>query len=49
MKICVVSDSHGDREILRKIYLSNPNCDIYLHLGDSQLEEYLINPFDKSK
>ena len=45
MKICVVSDSHGDREILRRIYLSNPNCDIYLHLGDSQLEEYLINPF----
>lgn len=45
MKICVVSDSHGDRDILRRIYNSNMNCDIYLHLGDSQLEDYLIHPF----
>lgn len=45
MKICVVSDSHGNREILEKIYQINPCCDIYLHLGDSQLEEYLIHPF----
>ena len=45
MKICVVSDSHGDREILNRIYNSNPNCDIYLHLGDSELSEEYIHPF----
>lgn len=45
MKICVVSDSHGDRDILQKIYNANINCDIYLHLGDSQLDPYLISPF----
>lgn len=45
MKICVVSDSHGDMEILKKIYLANPNCDIYLHLGDSLLDEAYIYPF----
>ena len=45
MKICVISDSHGDRDIIRKIYNQNLNCDIYLHLGDSQLDESLIYPF----
>lgn len=45
MKICVVSDSHGDREILQTIYLRHRDCHIYLHLGDSQLEERWIAPF----
>lgn len=45
MKICVVSDSHGEREILERIVRINPDCDIYLHLGDSLLPDYLISPF----
>lgn len=45
MKICVVSDSHGDREILQSIRFRHPDCHIYLHLGDSQLDEQWIAPF----
>lgn len=45
MKICIVSDSHGDRDILQKIYNLNSNCDIYLHLGDSQLDSNWLLPF----
>ena len=45
MKICLVSDTHGNREILNDIYNANPNCNIYLHLGDSELPEDLIYPF----
>ncbi|MDD6302112.1 MAG: YfcE family phosphodiesterase [Bacillales bacterium] len=50
MKIVVISDSHGDFDIVRKIALSNPNADIYLHLGDSQLEnDYYLDPFVSCK
>ncbi len=45
MKIIVVSDSHGDVDILKDIVKKNPNADIYLHLGDSCVEEPYINPF----
>ena len=45
MKICVVSDSHGNRDILNQIYNANPNCNIYLLLGDSELPEEYIYPF----
>jgi hypothetical protein len=45
MKIVVVSDVHGDYLLLNKVININPNCDIYLLLGDSSLEEYAIYPF----
>lgn len=45
MKICVVSDTHGDLDILEKIYQLNPECNIYLHLGDSLLDEHYLNHF----
>lgn len=45
MKIIVVSDSHGDVEILKEIVRINPNADIYLHLGDSCVEENYLGPF----
>ncbi len=49
MKICVVSDSHGDTAILEKIYNANPNCNIYLHLGDSLLDEHNLHQFNSVK
>ena len=45
MKICLVSDSHGDDEILEKIAKIQPDCDLYLHAGDSQSNPYAIKPF----
>lgn len=45
MKICVVSDSHGDMDILEKIRFDNPDCDVYIHLGDSCLPEYMMDSF----
>lgn len=43
-KILIVSDTHGDTELLTKILLEN-HCDINLHLGDSQLPEYMLSSF----
>lgn len=37
MKIVVVSDNHGDRDVLDKIYFANQDADLFLHCGDSQL------------
>ena len=45
MKIVVASDNHGDQEVLGRILLANPDADLYLHLGDSQLPHYEISPF----
>lgn len=45
MKILLVSDSHGDDESLRRIANKHNNCDLYIHLGDSQSSPDLIRPF----
>ena len=45
MKILVVSDSHGDNQTLKDIAKKHPNMDYYLHLGDSESDEYTIFPF----
>lgn len=45
MKLLVVSDSHGDNESLEKLALIYPNMDLYLHLGDSESDEFSIKPF----
>ena len=42
MKIVVVSDNHGDIEVLERIYLENQDASYFFHLGDSSLpKEYL--------
>ena len=46
MKILIVSDSHGNDEILRDLYRMYPNMDYYLHAGDSQSSLMAIYPFD---
>ena len=45
MQIIVVSDNHGDKEILKKVLDANPNASLYLHLGDSEMFEYELFPF----
>lgn len=45
MKIIIVSDSHGEIDLLRKIVNQNLDADVFLHLGDSQLPEDYLNPF----
>lgn len=45
MKIVIVSDSHGNREVLDKIVRENPTVSIFLHAGDSGLSRYEIAPF----
>ncbi|MCQ2794517.1 MAG: YfcE family phosphodiesterase [Bacilli bacterium] len=45
MKILIVSDSHGHDEILRKVAGLHPDCDFYLHAGDSQSDAENIRPF----
>lgn len=45
MKIVIVSDSHGNREILEKIALQNSNANLFLHAGDSRLCKSEINPY----
>ena len=46
MKILVVSDSHGNDQILRDLYKEYPKMDYYLHAGDSQSSPMAIYPFD---
>ena len=46
MRVLIASDSHGNIDILEKIYKKHQDVDIYLHAGDSeavspmQLEPY---------
>ncbi len=35
MKILVVSDSHGNTELLHKVVSQNRMCDLVIHLGDN--------------
>lgn len=45
MKILICSDSHGNDQALEDIAKKYPDCDLYLHAGDSESDEWSINPF----
>lgn len=45
MLIVVISDSHGNIDAIKKVRNINPNADMYLHLGDSELPKYLLDGF----
>ena len=45
LKICFCSDNHGDRSSIMKILSDNPDCDYYLHAGDSLMEPKELSPF----
>ena len=44
-RILVISDTHGNLTRLQDLVLNCPSIDYYLHLGDSQTPEDLLNPF----
>lgn len=45
LKICLVSDNHGDLHSINKILNDNPACDYYFHCGDVLVAPELISPF----
>ena len=45
MKFLIVSDSHGDYNYLEQIVYSNQDVDVFIHLGDYEIPEYLLNRF----
>lgn len=45
MKILVISDTHGNKSIIDEVIKKEKDIDIYLHLGDFELPEYLMTPF----
>ena len=45
MKIVVVSDSHSNLTVLNDIVMKNYDADVFYHLGDSELPEYLLNSY----
>ena len=42
MKILLVSDTHGDTQLLKQVISSEKDIDIVLHAGDSELPPYMI-------
>jgi len=45
MKILVCSDSHGETELLDKLFYENQDCSLFLHCGDVGLPAYLTKKF----
>ena len=45
LKICLVSDNHGNVDCIDKILNDNPACDYYFHCGDVLLAPERIEPF----
>ncbi|MCR5309221.1 MAG: YfcE family phosphodiesterase [Bacilli bacterium] len=45
MKILLVSDTHGNNEVLDKLVKKHPDMDLYLHLGDSEATPEQLRPF----
>lgn len=49
MKILFVSDSHSNTEAVVELAKVHPDCDLYLHAGDSEDYEYSLFPFETVK
>lgn len=45
MKILLISDTHGNNDVIDILPVMYPDMDIYLHLGDSESDEYSLMPF----
>lgn len=45
MKILLVSDTHSNNEAIDLLQKTYPHMDIYLHLGDSETDEYHMGNF----
>lgn len=49
MQIIVVSDTHRDTRFIQKLVLLYPQCQYFLHAGDSELNEFELHPFQSVK
>ena len=45
LKICLVSDNHGNVDSIERVLSDNPACDYYFHCGDVMLPAEKIAPF----
>ena len=45
-KICVISDTHGNRKAIKKIILDNLNIKTIIHLGDNENDVDFLYKFD---
>ncbi len=45
MKILLVSDAHGNIELMEELVRIYPDMDLYLDAGDNQSSIYQINPY----
>ncbi len=45
MKLVIVSDNHGRRDVLKRIVGEHPDADAFLHAGDSEMPEDELRPF----
>ncbi len=45
MRIVVISDTHGDDEVVRKVFLREQKADVFLHAGDVCSMPIEVTPF----
>lgn len=45
MKIVVVSDNHGRKQVLDKVIIDNSDADYFIHCGDSELPKEMLRGF----
>ena len=45
MKIVVCSDTHRDKEFIEKLTTINSDAKFFIHAGDSELNEWELDPF----
>ena len=44
-KVLIVSDNHGNKEVLEQLLLKHPDCSLYLHAGDSEDFQSNLYPY----
>lgn len=49
MKIVIISDTHGDNDAIKNVYLREYDADCFLHAGDSEAPAEDIAPFSGVK
>lgn len=46
MKLVVFSDAHGNKDMVEKILIFNPDADYFISLGDSELQQEFLQEND---
>ena len=45
-KICVISDTHGDRKAIKRIIEDNPDIKTLIHLGDNDIDVEFLSKIE---